>query len=229
MTSISLMLCLVTLRADAGQPAGTGDLSPSVKQLVARVQAFYEKTRDFRADFEQTYTYKLMRRTTKSSGQVTFKKPAMMRWEYLKPSSRTFVLAGERAYSFDPEAKLLTRAPFASNQLSASVTFLWGRGQLADEFFIEEKKCASCQGRLLEMTPKKPDARFQRIVLEIDSKSAQVLQSTVIDPDGSENAIRFLNLVTNADLPDSHFKLSPPAGTQIQDFLQATDPLDAGK
>ena len=167
----------VVLKVDAGVAsvdAGVkkAELAPDVKALVDRVQAFYEKTQDFTADFKQDYTYKVFKRTQTSSGKVTFKKPALMRWEYEKPSPKTFVLAGDRVFAHDPEAKLLTRAALNTNQLSASVTFLFGIGKLENEFSIVKKACPKCTGTQLEMTPLIVDPRFKRIYLEVDDKTA---------------------------------------------------------
>lgn len=218
----------VVKKADAGIDAGLravkkAELAPDVKALVDRVQAFYEKTQDFTADFTQEYTYKAFKRTQTSSGKVTFKKPALMRWEYEKPAPKTFVLAGQRVFAYDPEAKLITRAAISTNRLSASVTFLWGQGHLADEFSIAKKACETCKGTLLEMTPLTTDPRFRKVLLEVDPVSAQVTRSTVIDPDGSENAITFLDLKTNVGVEEIAFKLTPPPGTQVQDFMGAPD------
>lgn len=208
-------------------------LAPEVKALVDKVQAFYERTRDFTADFRQDYTYAAARRSTSSSGTVMYKRSAQMRWEYSKPSPRTFVLVQDRAYMYDPQAKLVTRASINTNQLSASVTFLWGQGKLADEFAITKKSCPECEAVapahpkatvLLELVPFEPDPRFKKVHLEVDPATAQVVKSTVFDPDGSVNAIAFLNLKTNAGVEDKAFKLSLPPGTQVQDFLVA----DAG-
>ncbi len=203
----------------AAKPAPA--MTPEVKALVDRMQAFYEGTGDFSADFEQRYTYKAFKRTQVSTGTVVFKKPALMRWEYLTPAKKTFVLAGDKVYAYDPEAMLLTRANIATNQLSASVTFLWGQGKLAEEFQIEKTACKACTGTQLTMTPLKPDPRFKQILLEVDPKTAQVLKSTVIDPDGSQNAITFKNMKTNTGVSADAFKLDPPEGTQIQDFTGA--------
>ena len=211
-----------------GGVAPKAALSPEVKALVDRVQAFYELTRDFTADFRQDYAYAASKRATSSSGTVTYRKPAQMRWEYAQPSPRTFVLTQDRVYMHDPEAKLVTRAALLTNQLSASVTFLWGQGKLAEEFSITRKACSECEvvseahprrGVLLELIPLKPDPRFKKVLLEVDAGTAQVLKSTVVDPDGSVNAITFLNLKTNVGVEEKAFKLSPPPGTQVQDFL----------
>ncbi len=200
-------------------------MTPEVKALVDRVQTFYEKTQNFSADFKQEYTYKLFKRTQVSSGKVIFLKPALMRWEYEKPAPKTFVLAKDRVFMHDPDAKLLTRASVDTSKLSASVTFLFGIGKLDKEFSIVKKACAKCTGTQLELTPLIPDTRFKRILLEVDEKTAAVLKSTVIDPDGSENAITFIGLTTNigvgtdAGINETHFRIAPPPGTQVQDFL----------
>lgn len=213
------------LAVDAGTPAPKAEapvapkpMAPEVKALVDRVQGFYEKTQDFVAEFQQDYTYQAFKRTQRSSGTVTFRKPALMRWEYAKPAPKTFVLAGDKIYAHDPEAKTLTKAALGSNQLSASVTFLWGQGKLGDEFSIAKMDCAKCTGTLLELTPLKPDPRFRVVRLEVDPKTAQVLKSTVVDPDGSENAITFKNLKANTGVDEKHFKLAPPEGTQVVDY-----------
>lgn len=196
-------------------------MDPEVAKLVDRLQGFYEKTQDFRAAFKQEYTYKSFKRTQVSTGKVTFKKPALMRWEYEAPARKTFVLSGDKVYAHDPEAMTLTKANAGTDQLSASVTFLWGQGKLADEFLITRKDCPKCAGTLLELVPLKPEPRFQKVFFEVDPKTAQVVKSTVIDPDGSENAISFSALETNIGVAQDFFKLTPPAGTQLVDLTGA--------
>src|SRR6516165_8128265 len=213
---MSWLLPLVWL---AAAPASTAPppMTPEVRSLVERMQAFYEKTTDFTADFRQDYAYKTFGRTVTSTGTVAFQKPAKMRWEYLTPSKRTFVLSGDRIYALDPEAQTLTKAALPTSQLSASVTFLWGKGKLSDEFDISRTECKECLGTLLTLVPKKPDLRFREVQLDIDPKTAQVRRSIVIDPDGSRNTITFSNLKTNVSLPKETFQLTPPPGTQIID------------
>ncbi|MEN9800829.1 MAG: Outer rane lipoprotein carrier protein LolA [Pseudomonadota bacterium] len=203
-----------TKPAEPPRPA----MDPAVRTLVERVQGFYEKTRDFTAGFQQDYAYKGSKRTQRSSGTVTFKKPALMRWDYTAPSKKTFVLNGDTVYALDTEAQLLTVANLDTNQLSAAVTFLWGRGRLLEEFDIRALPCAACKGTLLELTPRVKDPRFRLLRMEVDRETAQVRRSIVIDPDGSENAITFLDLAANTGVADSAFKLTPPEGTQVQDF-----------
>ena len=210
----------VAMAPDAGVA-----MAPEVKALVDRMQAFYEGTQDFKANFQQVYTYQASKRRQTSSGTVRYKKPGLMRWDYEKPSARTFVLSGNRVYFYDPEAKLLTRAAIDTNTLSASVTFLLGKGKLADEFVITQDACDKCLGPRLRLVPKRPDPRFKRMALELDPKTAQVLRSVVVELDGSENAISFLELGTNVGLDEASFRIATPPDTQVQDFTQP----DAGR
>ena len=217
MTSLPL-LALLALGTDGGTPAvRPAESTPEVKALVERMQAFYERTQDFTANFHQAYAYKSFGRTATSTGTVAFKKPGQMRWDYLTPQKRSFVLSGERVYAWDPEAKTLTRAEMHTSDLSTSVTFLWGKGRLSDEFNIVRTPCAECQGVLLLLTPKRPDARFRELHLELDPKSAQVRRTVVVDPDGSENTIVFSDLKTNTGLGKEAFVLDVPKGTQVLD------------
>ena len=214
--SMSLLPLLLVLTAGPA-PAAERPMAPEVKALVERMQGFYERTQDFTADFRQEYVYKAFNRTVVSTGTVAFQKPAKMRWEYLTPSKRSFVLSADRIYALDPEAQTLTKAALPTSQLSASVTFLWGKGKLSDEFDISRTECKECLGTLLTLVPKKPDARFREVQLDIDPKTAQVRRSIVIDPDGSRNTITFSNLRTNVSVPKETFQLTPPPGTQIID------------
>ena len=205
---------------EAPKPAEKKASSPEVTELVTRMQSFYEKTQDFSSEFKQDYKYKALRRTQTSTGKVTYKKPGLMRWEYEKPSARTFVLAGEKVYAYDPAAQTLSVGRIDTTQLSASVTFLFGQGKLADEFSISKGACKDCKGTLLVLDPLKADPRFRQVRLEVDPKTAQVLKSTVVDPDGSENTIAFLNLKTNVGVAADSFKLNPPEGTRIDDYTK---------
>jgi outer membrane lipoprotein carrier protein len=208
--------CPALAQGDGGKAGRTTD----VKELARRMQAFYEKTSSFTANFKQEYTYQAFHRTQNSSGRVSFLKPAMMRWDYEKPSPKTFVLTGDKMYAYDAEAATFTIASFDSNQLSAAVTFLWGKGRLEKEFRIQGAPCANCNGVLLELNPLRPDPRFQKIQLEVDPKTAQVLTSSVVDPDGSENRISFSDFKANEKIDKGRFHLTPPPNAQVVDMTK---------
>jgi outer membrane lipoprotein carrier protein len=203
-------------------------MDPEVKKVVDAMQAFYEKNLDFEVHFDQRYHYASFNRTQESSGKVVFRKPRKlgqgellapaMRWDYEKPSPKSIVVTGGFVYMYDPEAQQLTKAALNMEKLSASVTFLWGQGKLADEFFITRD--GSQPGLVLQLTPKKPDPRFDRVFMEVDPKTFQVTGTTVVDPDGSQNHMAFSQVKTDQNIPDARFHLEPPPGTQTIDMTQ---------
>jgi outer membrane lipoprotein carrier protein len=216
MNAVALLWVVLCAGPDAGQPSEVPSApTAEVQAIVDRMQGFYERTQDFTANFRQDYAYKSFGRTVTSTGTVAFKKPAQMRWDYLTPSQRSFVLSGERVYAWDPQAKTLTRAAMPTSELSSSVTFLWGKGRLQDEFTIQRVPCPECQGVLLKLTPKKSETRFRELRLELDPKTAQVRRTVVVDPYGSENAILFSDLKTNVGVSKERFVLDVPEGTQV--------------
>lgn len=208
------------VQAKTAQGKAVPDKKETLEVLVDRMQAFYEKIQDFSADFEQRYHYKLFDRTQVSQGRVLFKKPALMRWDYEKPSKRSFLIAEEQVLALDMAALTLTKTTIATDKLSAAVTFLWGRGKLKEEFHMTLAICKGCKEVRLQLVPKKEEPRFQKLFLDIDEKTAQVVQSIVVDPDGSENRIRFLHLKENQGLKQEAFKLSVPEGTQFLDMTK---------
>lgn len=216
-----VLLALLFAASDAGG-AGVPQAEPTaeVKALVEKMQGFYERTEDFTANFRQTYLYKSFGRTTTSTGTVAFKKPAQMRWDYLSPAPRSFVLTGERVYAWDPQAQTLSRGALPTSELSSSVTFLWGKGHLLDEFTISRVACTDCQGVQLRLVPKKSETRFRELRLELEPKTAQVRKTVVVDPDGSENTIVFSDLKTNTGLSKERFILDVPEGIPVLDINQ---------
>jgi outer membrane lipoprotein carrier protein len=209
---------LETAPAESEAPARPEkSLDPAVAKAVAQMQRFYEESQDFDARFEQTYLYKTFGRTQRSSGRVRFKKTgATMRWDYEKPAPKVFVVSGAKVYMHDPAAKQLTVASINTDKLSASITFLWGQGKLEREFDIAKASRKDLtDGIALELVPKIPDPRFQKVFFLIDSKSYAVKETIVVDPDGSENRMMFSGVKTNTGFGVEVFHIEPPPDTQV--------------
>jgi outer membrane lipoprotein carrier protein len=54
----------------------------------------------------------------------------------------------------------------------------------------------------------------------VDTHTAQVLKQTMVELDGSENTISFLNLKANVGVEADSFTLNPPDGTYINDLTK---------
>jgi len=197
--------------------ADQAPMDPAVRKAVDSMQKFYENTRDFQADFQQVYTYKTFGRTSRAKGTMRFKKEGpSMRWDYSAPGEKVFVIAAEKVFAYDKEAKRIVVSRMSSDNLSASITFLWGQGKLDREFRITraDRKDLT-DGIALELTPKVADPRFQKVFFLLDPKTYAVKETLVIDPDGSENRMTFTHTKTNSGLSNKVFELQPPADVKI--------------
>lgn len=201
MTSALLALLLV-----AGAPAPAAKApAPDAAALAAKVQAFYERTKDLEARFTQTYTYSGFGRRQVSSGILKVKKPGMMRWDYEKPATKTIAVKGSRLVQFEPEEnQAYVDERFDASAMSAAVTFLLGKGELAREFDL----ALDASGALL-LKPKEPDPRVESIVLTLGPEG-EVTATRVVDGSGNANEIRFTAVRRNVGLADSAFDVKLP-------------------
>jgi outer membrane lipoprotein carrier protein len=213
-----------TASDSATVPAGPGQMDPEVRRAVDAMQKFYEETLRFEADFEQRYSYTTLPRTMKSTGRLRFlKSGASMRWDYAKPTEKSFVVAAEKVFVYDKEAKQILVAEMDSDRLSASISFLWGQGKLDQEFFIQKSTREDLKdGIALELTPKKTDPRFQKIYFLINPENYSVKETLVIDPDGSENHVTFKNVRTDGTFGKEAFLLEPPPDVEVIRYDQST-------
>jgi outer membrane lipoprotein carrier protein len=202
-------------------PAPPADAEAAGRVLAERVQKFYEKTRDFSASFEQAYKYKAMQRVQRSSGTVQVKKPGMMRWDYVQPYEKHFVLDGRSLWMHEPADNAVSvQRQFSSDALSSAVTFLWGRGRLTDEFHVTTVARPELGAAVLELVPRKPQTGFSRLFFVIDEATGAVQTSLVVDSQGNENRITFKDAATNTGLPDARFQFEVPKGVAVRELKQ---------
>ncbi len=202
--------------APQGAAASPAAPDPKVKRAVDQMQRFYEETKDFTATFQQNYQHKGFP-SKRASGTVRFKKRGgSMRWDYLKPDEKVFVISGKKIFTYDKEAKQLTVGSIDTDRLSASITFLWGQGRLEREFDIRSADRKDLSGGIaLELSPKAADPRFREVFFLLDPTTYAVKESLVVDPDGSENRVAFLDVKTNTGFTDEVFQIEHPKDTQI--------------
>jgi outer membrane lipoprotein carrier protein len=185
-------------------------------RLLAKVQRFYDRSRDLTADVDQRYVYASMGRTLTASGAMQLKKPGLLRWEIVKPSPRSYVIDGKSLYIWDSEEnEVVVRRDFSADTLSAAVTFLWGQGRLARDFAATLVARPDLGATVLQLVPKKPADGFQKLYFAVDAESGLVLKSVVVDPEGNENALSFSNVKTNVGLKAAAFQFVVPKGATV--------------
>jgi outer membrane lipoprotein carrier protein len=180
------------------------------------VQAFYDQTRTFQADFKQEYYIKLHDKRTTSEGHVAFEKPGKMSWKYAQPNGNRVVSDGQVLKVFEPSNQQMFVQPVDKSQYPAALSFLMGQGQLTSSFTLRLLDSMKFEGGwVLEGTPKDPTPAYQKVLLYVDEATAQVRRVLILDVQGNRNRFDFDNPLVNTPVAPSEFTFTPPSGTQI--------------
>ena len=221
-----LLSSLLTLAAAAAPPAAaaaaTSAAAPrmEVKAVVAEVQKRYDSAADFRARFTQTLTSAAMGRKTSSSGEVMFKKPGRMRWDYEKPDKSSYISDGNLLWLYEPDDKQAFKQDLKTSQLPAALAFLTGKGKLATEFditFAVKSGYGTPADYVLTLSPKTAQPQVKTILFIVDAKTFDVRESVITDGQSNINDLTFSDIRVNTRLPDTQFKFTPPAGVRVID------------
>ena len=191
--------------------------------VVDAIQKTYEGTRNFTGAFTQKFTYTMLRRTQESTGRVTFEKPGRMRWDYTKPTGKSFIVDQKALWIVQPEDKVaFVNACFKQDGLTASVAFLWGEGKLREQFNISwfDGVFGAPTDHHLLLLPKDANSVFARLILVVDPTSNRVKQSVVVDPAGNVNQFIFSDLAFNVGKAEginpATFTYTPKPGINAQ-------------
>jgi outer membrane lipoprotein carrier protein len=219
MVTFSLIMLLAA--GDAAPPSAQAKPARlELPAVVARVQSRYDQAKDFQARFTQKYSRSVVGRVSVSAGQVHFKKPGRMRWDYDKPEARMFLSNGQLLWLYEPEEKQAFKQDLKTSQLPAALAFLMGKGRIADEFEVawsSDTRFGSTDDYRLSLRPKQPQSTYKSIVFVVDASDFSVRESVLVDQQGNANHFVFSELKINAKVSDEVFRWSPPAGVRVID------------
>ena len=106
--SVGLSLYAVSSRlTELRRPkkSGTKKTLQEVHEIVKKIQARYEKTKDLQADFTQKTKIEGFTTPVVSSGRVYIKKPGRLRWDYVEPSAQEIYVNKDDVRMYVPEHK----------------------------------------------------------------------------------------------------------------------------
>ena len=209
------LLPLLTLLA---APALAQSADPPARDVVAKIQKFYDATKDLHAKFEQSLESGIGGRPKVASGEVWLKKPGKMRWDYAKPEKKLMVSDGSTLWVYEAEDEQAFKQSMSSSTLPAQVSFLVGEGKLADEFdasVVHPEGIGGAGEQVMKMVPKTATTAYRYLLFVVDAKTGQVKQTVIYDQQGGTNKLTFSALEQNRGVDDGKFKFTPPPGTKI--------------
>jgi outer membrane lipoprotein carrier protein len=193
---------------------------PPEKEVVAKMQAFYDKAKDVKGKFKQVYTDSLYNRQRTSYGYLYVKKPGMLRFNYVKPERKSFIADGKVLWVHEPEDKQAFRNPLDTSTLSTALTFLLGKGDLTKEFSAEyhkgKEKLGSPDDLVLKLTPRKATVQYKHLIVAIKPGDYSVGESMLVTKH-SRNHFILTKVKINTKLSSRSFRFKPPADTRVVD------------
>jgi outer membrane lipoprotein carrier protein len=207
----------VVLAAVLSTP-GIGAQSPDAATLAARVQARYDKIKDFEGDFVQTYVGGVLRTKATESGTMAIKRPGRMRWVYTKPERKEFVSDGVRIYSYLVENRQVIVSPMPGpGEATTPALFLTGQAHLVRDFSASFTELPGAPAGLvsLRLDPRRRDPDYEWLGIGIDAATLQIRYLVAADRQAGQSAFTFANLKENRGISDKLFEFRIPRGVDV--------------
>lgn len=193
-----------------------------VTEIVKKVQARYEKTKDLQADFTQKTRIEGFTTPVLSSGRVYIKKPGHLRWDYREPSVEEIYVNKDDVRMYVPEHKQVLVGKLTHMAASqAPLQLLQGVAKIDEEFDVQPTGQERGAGGIRRVTliPKagrsEPDRAIQRIVIEVQPKTYFLKTIALHEVSGNVATFEFMDLKPNSGLADDLFEFKTPPDVEV--------------
>lgn len=195
--------------AYAQQPA------PSAKEMAQRVNHHYNALKSLKAQFSESYQGMGIKRV--ESGTLYLQKPGRMKWEYLSPAGKVFVLDGKTAWFYSSGEPQVQRIPAKElDDLRSPLRFLLGHTELEKELNSLTLAPGADGEFMLAGQPKGLENRVRKISLNVTSDGA-ITAMSIEEMDGAMTRFSFTAQQPNTTLPGETFRFTPPKGVPVVD------------
>lgn len=194
-----------------------------VREVVKRLQARYEQTRDLSADFKQTTKIEGFATPLLSSGRMYIKKPGRLRWDYADPNVEEIYVNQNDVKMYVPEHKQVLIGKLTQMAASqAPLQLLQGAAKLEEQYTLDLARVGDRGAGglpLIHLLPKSDGNEavrtVVRIVLEVQPKTYFIRRVSIHEVSGNVSTFEFANLKPNAGLKPDLFEFVVPAGVEV--------------
>ncbi len=197
-------------------PAAAGEMTPL--EVARRLQQTYDRTIAFRAEFTQVTTVPMSNRRREGSGTVIFRKPHLMRWEYLRPDRQVLVSDGKRVRLYFAGSNQMMIRP-VDEYLESDVTYAFfsGSGEIVRDFEVSEAlaEFRHPDYHVIKLVPRTLHPQVDYLYLWVDREKFFMQRLEIIDQFGSATILAFARVEIDPVLPPDFHHFEPPPGTEI--------------
>ncbi len=185
--------------------------------VATSIESFYVDKKDIRALFTQEVRKPGRRRVIRKSGKVFFKRPGQMRWDYRKPERIHYISDGKVLWSYQVEDALVTRLDVHNSELYHQTRYLFGQGNLREDFELSLSQEVVAGQLGLVLTPKLKSRDFKTLTLWVSADTGEIRSTVLIDPYDNASRVTFETIQYKA-LEENVFEFTPPKGVSVRDL-----------
>jgi len=214
-------LAALFLFAAVFPPVASGGDAADGAALLRRVAAKYSGVKTLSARFRQEVPLQNVGVVRKASGQVYFRRPLRMRWDYEAPGEQLFLADGRYFYFRPPDSPQVYRQKIGEETIGGRIPLLllFGGGDITEYFRVEEVTPLK-EGRetALRLVPKGDGApEVKRVDLVVDGSDLTIRQVHLYDRLGGANHLYLSDIVIDPSLPADLFLFRKPPEIEVVD------------
>lgn len=191
----------------------------NLDNVLSRIQEKYEKINDFSSKFTQEATVKALNKVQRAQGEVWFKKPGKMRWNYSTPTKDEIVSDGITIWFYNEEEKQVIESALSEViDTPTTTTLISGLGNLKNLFdarFSASDSTGVNNAYLIDLSPRDNSEEYNSVTIAVDKESLLVNTIYLYDPFGNLTTVKLNNIEINNGIPDSLFIFKAPTGAEI--------------
>ena len=226
--TLNRMLCAAVLAAaigapHAGPPAGPKEAAeaanpgpPTLSRILEQFDVRQKETVTLVATFTERKDLKLLARPVLSRGEFFYHRPNQVRWEYLGPDRKVFVITENVYLAYYPALKRAEEVPIKKFVGKRLFRFL-GVGQSIEELgkyyeFELAPRSDIENTHLLLLTPRKQRVRERVAEMKIwvDAGTYLPRQLQYVEADGDSTLLRFEEIRMNTSVDAQRFRIDLP-------------------
>lgn len=196
--------------------AGQFDPTLSLEEVLSRFDDKQKSTNTLVASFTERKELQLLEKPVVSQGEFFYTRPNQVRWEYLDPDRKVFVITEDRYTAYYPALKRAEEVPIKKFVGKRLFRFL-GVGQSIEDLgkyydFELAEKSDVAGTYLLLLTPRKKKLRDRVAEMKIWVDGETFLPSRLqyVEADGDTTLLTFTGMRSNIDISASRFELDLP-------------------
>ena len=188
--------------------------------VVSKIQKKYASINNLKSPFTQETRIKDLEEKISSSGDVWFKKPAMMKWQYEEPWKDTIVSDGKKVWYFDSQENQVAETEFDSVWTGSlgSYTVISILEDLDRLFDVRLGAENTKQGNILLDLKQKGEEQSKQVTIAVDPKTYMLRKIIIGDVFGNTTIISLGAAEINTNIPDSFFTFEKPEGAGTVTF-----------